>query len=145
MNIVHSVMSTENHTLDGGFGRECCLAAGGTGRAASQQCKQASKWIGTRESGGAGKRREREGGGPATTLEFEEGRRWRKGRGNVIFYHFYRGRCFKRDLCSGSYTFVTLRLGTQQFHHVVGRGSPPPPSTLDRPREMTSLPPPPRL
>jgi hypothetical protein len=61
-------------------------------------------------------------------------------QGYLIFCHTYRGRSFKRDFCLSSYNFATLRLDTQQFRHFVRRDNPPPPSTLDRAREMTSLP-----
>jgi hypothetical protein len=61
-------------------------------------------------------------------------------QGYLIFCHTYRGRSFKRDFCLGSYNFATLRLDTQQFCHFVRRDNPPPPSMLDRAREMTSLP-----
>jgi hypothetical protein len=42
--------------------------------------------------------------------------------------------------CANSYNFATLKLDTLYFSYFVLRGSPPPPSTLDRAREMTTLP-----
>jgi hypothetical protein len=55
------------------------------------------------------------------------------------FFPHLHGSLLQKGLLRGS-NFATLRLDTLHFHYFVLRGNLPPPSTLDRAREMTTLP-----